>query len=108
MVSTGSSTPSRWRAWPDRRSPGRAPRALRLAELVDDGQAPVPAERARGDLHADRALAALVFVAVDHRDDLPHDRGIEAVGDDVGQAPVLLDVGLEDRVEHLVRRQEVL
>src|SRR6266705_1970796 len=70
-----------------------------LTEAVDDGQAPVAPERPRRDLHTDRALAALVLVGVHHADDTAHGLRIEAQGDDVGDALVLFDVGLQDRVE---------
>src|SRR6266480_8041257 len=79
-----------------------------LTEAVDDGQAPVAPERPRRDLHTDRALAALVLVGVHHADDTAHGLRIEAQSDDVGDALVLLDVGLQDSVEQRIGRQRVL
>src|SRR5207249_10007346 len=67
---------------------------------------PVASERPRRDLHTDRALAALVLVGVHHADDTAHGLRIEAQSDDVGDALVLLDVGLQDGVEQRIGRSE--
>ena len=64
-----------------------------LAEAVDDGQAPVSPERARRDLDADRSLAALVLVLVDHGHHAPDGLLVLTEGDDV------LDAILEAYVE---------
>src|SRR5687767_7534811 len=89
-------------------APYRRPSRLLVAEAVDDGEAPVPAKRARRDLHADRALAALVLGAVDHAEDPADGVRSKAPGDDVLGAHALLDVGFEDRVELRIWRQRVL
>ena len=49
-------------------SAGPAPSGVRLEVPAGDGHAAVLAERPRGDLDADRALAALVLGALDHPD----------------------------------------
>src|SRR6185312_204375 len=80
---------------PDAWTVSGLPSCLLLAEAIHDGQAPVAAEGARRDLHADGTLPALVLVAVHHADD-PADRVLlEAQGHQLGDAAVLLDVGLE-------------
>src|SRR5262245_55220428 len=79
-----------------------------LAELVDDGEAPVLAEGARRDLDADGPLPPLVLVAIDHGDHPPHRRRLEAARHDVRHTLVALHVALEDRVQILIGRQRVL
>ena len=78
------------------------------AKLVRDRQAPVAAERLRADLDPGRRLAALVLGAVDEPDHLVDDLLGQAAADQLLAALVLLDVGLEDRVEQVVGRQRVL
>src|SRR6266481_2932737 len=79
-----------------------------LAKFVNDGQAPVFTEGARGDLDADGALAPLVLVAVDHGDHPLHRGRVEAPRHDVRHAQVALDVTLQDGVQHVVGGQRVL
>ena len=67
------------------------------------GQAPVAAEGTRRDLDAGGAWRRLYSLRSTMRDDAPDHRLVEAHGDDLVDAAVLLDVGLEDRVEHLGR-----
>ena len=69
---------------------------------------PVAAERLRRDAHPGRALAALVLGDVDEARHPPHDGLVVAELDDLAGRAVLLDVRLEDRVEHLVRRQALV
>src|SRR5581483_3863868 len=85
----------------------RARGGLARTVAVGDGQPAVPTEGMRRDLDARGRLPSLVLVAVDKPDDAFDDRRIGAGGDDLFDAAVVLDVGLEDRVEHLVRRQRV-
>ena len=54
-----------------------------------------------------RRLAALVLGGVDHPDHAVHDVLRHAAADQLVAALVLLDVGLEDRVEQVVGRQAV-
>src|SRR6266540_3649893 len=51
--------------------------------------------------------AELVLGAVDHPHDPLDDGGVEALGDDLLRAGVVLDVAVQDRVEDLVGRQRV-
>ena len=53
--------------------------ALMLPIAVDYGEAAVFAEGPVGDFDAGRGLAALVFVPVHRRDDLPHHLGVESL-----------------------------
>src|SRR6516162_1356335 len=73
-----------------------------------DRIAPVLAEAARRDADSDRSLAALVFVALDQAHDLRHVLGRVAARHDVGGTQLLLDVSLENSVEHVIWRQAVL
>src|SRR5205809_76316 len=74
---------------------------------VGDRQATIFAERFRRNLDAGWGLAALVLAAIDHQDDAADDVTIVAEADDLFQAAVFFDVGVEDRVEHLVGRQAI-
>src|SRR6187551_2452891 len=79
--------------------------------LVPSGRdriAPVAAEAARRDADAHRRLPSLVFAYLDELDDPTHVLRLEPQRDDLGGALVLLDVGFEDAVERVVRRQRVL
>src|SRR4051794_38695455 len=81
----------------------------RLAdEAVGDWQAAVAAEGAWRDLDAWRGLPPLVLRAVDHLHDAVDDLGVGALGDYLVAAAIVLDVGLEDRVEHVIGRQGIL
>src|SRR5207302_10455214 len=77
------------------------------AITVGDGQGAVAAEVAGRGLDAGWGLAALVFVEVDHPHYTPDDGLVEAHSDDLLEAAVVLDVGLEDGIEDLVGRQAV-
>src|SRR5215217_9431575 len=83
---------------------GSAGRLRRSPEAVGDGEAAVLAEGAAGDLGAGRGLAALVLGPVDQADDLSRGVAVEALGHQLVEAGVVLDVGLQDRVQQLVRR----
>src|SRR5262252_10028003 len=69
---------------------------------VGDRHAPVPPKCTRRDLDSGGALASLVLTGVDKADHPPHDPGLVAGGDQLLEAAVVLDVGLEDRIQHLV------
>src|SRR4028118_1997455 len=71
------------------------------------GAAAVAAEGAARDLDAGWGLAALVLGPVHEADDAPDVVLVEAGGQDLGDALVLLYVGLEDGVEDLVGREGV-
>ena len=86
----------------------RAAAAPSAAVAVRDRHPPVAAERLRRDLDPRRLLAALVLGQVDEADDAVDVLRGQAAGDELLAAEVLLDVALEDRVEHLVGRQRVL
>ena len=75
-------------------SPG--PNATLVAVAVGDGRRRSRAEGAGRDLDAGGRLAALVLVTVDEVDHAPDDGFVEAVGDDLVDAAVVLDVGLDD------------
>ena len=74
---------------------------------VRDREPAVLAQGARRDADAWRRLAALVFGLVDHANDALHERAVVAHRHDPVHLPVLLDVGAQDRVEHLVGRESV-
>src|SRR5213593_568501 len=73
-----------------------------------DRVAPITTEAPRGDPDADRGLTALVFVHLDEAYDLAHVLRREAHRDDLGRAPVMLDIRFEYAVEHVVWRQRIL
>src|SRR5215467_16297214 len=75
---------------------------------VGDLHAPVPPKCTRRDLDSRGALASLVLAGVDQADHPPHDLELVAGGDQFFEAAVVLDVSLEDRIQHLVRREAVL
>src|SRR5579864_4668613 len=130
MTSSGSSRspprraasmpPTSPRAWRSRRrslagrggSSGEALAAPRRAQLsapiaTGDRVAPVAAESATTDPYSGRRLAALVFVAL-HQVQHPRDGGtLEAARLDLVHRQVLLDEGVQNRVQHLVGRQRV-
>ena len=66
---------------------------------IADPHAPIPAERARGDLDPRRRLAALVLGEVDEADRAVHLLGGQPVGDQPLAAVVELDVAVQDAVE---------
>src|SRR5947209_4905471 len=74
---------------------------------VGDGKAPVPAESACGDLHAGRSLAAFVFAGIDQAHDTLHRFAIKTHGYDLFEAAVLLGVGAQNGIEHLVGREAI-
>src|SRR3954447_16464930 len=76
-------------------------------ELVRDRHPAVAAERLRADLDPRGRLPALVLGQVDKADHRVHDVGGQAAADQLLAALVLLYVGLEDLVEHVVGRQRV-
>src|SRR5918995_5677119 len=78
-----------------------------FAVAVGDGHATVAAKRAGGDLYAGRNLAALVLGPVDQTYGALHVLLVKAGGNDLAYPLILFDVGLEDRIEDLVRRQGV-
>src|SRR5215510_1339336 len=80
----------------------QAERPLRVAEPVRNREAPVATERPWGDLHPWWGLTPLVLVAVHHRDVLPDRRLLVPECDDISQGSVLLDIRLENGVEHLI------
>src|SRR5262249_17245605 len=67
----------------------------------------IPAQGARRRLDAHRPLAALVLSAVHHADDLGGELTRDAAPGEVVGVEVVLDVALEDRVEHVVWRQRI-
>src|SRR2546423_1144804 len=69
---------------------------------VGDGKAPIPAESARGDLHAGRTLAAFVFAGIHQAHDTLHRFAIKTHGYDLLEAAVFFGVGAQDGIEHLV------
>src|SRR5438093_1617546 len=99
---TTRSGSARWCGSPSQCAPSLA------AEAVRDRQPAIASERLRSDPDPRGRLAALVLGAIDHGDHLVDDLGWSSVGDDLVAAAVLLDVGGEDAVEELVRRQRVL
>src|SRR6478736_616720 len=74
---------------------------------VRDGQAAVLAERLGRHAYARRRLATLVLVAVDHPRDASHEIGIVPELDQLTDGEVALHVALDDRIEHVVRRERV-
>ena len=54
-----------------------------------------------------RGLPALVLVAVDHARDAAREVGVVPARDQLDDREVVFDVALDDRVEHVVRRQRV-
>src|SRR5262245_19813814 len=103
MVSGGKSGRRRcWVLGEDRSSPNT--QHLRAPVAVCNWKTAVASEGAGGDLGAGRRLAALVFGAVDELDHPTDGRGVEPHLDDLLEALVVLDVGLEDRVEDRVGR----
>ena len=72
-----------------------------------DRIAPVAAERATRHAHARRRLAALVFVALHEIEHAHHGRAVEAARADLIHRQIVLDEGLENRIEHFVRRQRI-
>src|SRR5471030_1457594 len=79
-----------------------------VAILVGNGIAPVLAQPARRDAYADRRLAALVFADTQQLNYPLDVLAVMTLGLDLAQAEVMLDVGLHDRVKHIVGRQAVL
>src|SRR4030095_12772240 len=73
-----------------------------------DRVAPILAESPRCDTDAHGGLAALVLADLDE----PYNLGDRLCGithgHDFTRTPVMLDVRLEDAVEHIVRRQRIL
>src|SRR4029079_1118211 len=65
-------------------------------------------ERLRGDADRRRGLSALEFVRVDELEETRHEVAVEAGRGYLVDLLPLLDVELENGVEHLVRRQRVL
>src|SRR5437879_3055640 len=91
----------------DRRySAGLDRRYSSLREFVGDGVSAAGAESLGGHLEGGRGLLALVLRAVDAAHGLLHQLRVEVIpGDDFLGAQVLLDVGPQDRVQHVVGRQ---
>src|SRR5258708_30079464 len=78
-------------------------------ELLCDRKWPTKAERARGDLQAWRGLLAFVLGAIYQQCDVADQFQIEAVMiGDLLWAPQVFDIGLENSVKNVVRRQAVL
>ncbi len=78
-----------------------------LDEGVGDGHAPVLAEGARGEFDAHRPLAALVLAGLDLADDREHQLAVVPRARDLLYPAALLDVHLQDGVEHLVGGQGI-
>src|SRR4051795_12663503 len=75
---------------------------------VRDRQTAIPPERLRRDLDAGRGLPPLVLRVVDHGRHARHEVGRPDPGGHDGVDPqVVLDVGLDDRVELFIGRQRV-
>src|SRR5690606_41230941 len=68
----------------------------------------VAAEAALRDARANAGLAALVLVEVHQAQPPAYGVGVEALGNDGVGRQVVLDVQLEDLVEHRIRRQRIL
>src|SRR5579864_74600 len=86
-----------------------APCRAQLSAPIATGDrvAPVAAESATTDPYSWRRLAALVFVAL-HQVQHPRDgRTFETACLDLIHRQVLLDEGVQNRVQHLVGRQRV-
>src|SRR5262252_9712550 len=78
-----------------------------VAIAVRDRIMPVPFESTSADAHAGRRLPPLVFVALHQVEYSADRRAVEAACLDLIDRQVLLDEGLEDRVEYFVRWQRV-
>src|SRR3989440_12546548 len=74
---------------------------------VGDGKAPVPAESARGNLHAGRSLPTFVFAGIHQAHDTLHRFAVKTHGYDLFEAAVFFGVGTQDGIEHLVGRQTI-
>src|SRR5690242_5451201 len=74
---------------------------------VRDRQTAVLAERLARHAHTGGGLAPLVLVAVDHAGHAADGGLVEAARDELGDRQVVLDVALDDRVEHFVGRQRI-
>ena len=74
---------------------------------IGDRIAPVAPEGATAHPHAGRRLAALVFGTLHHIEHARDHRAIETALADLLDRQVVLDERLEDRIEHLVRRQRI-
>ena len=79
-----------------------------IAEAIDDRITAVAAEIAERYLHAGRGLPALVFGEIEHALDPQHGIAIDALCDDVGNRPFMLDEFFQNPVEQFVRRQRIL
>ncbi len=79
-----------------------------LCEPLRHRHPPADSEGAAGDLQAGDGLGSLVFVEVHAPGDPAHGFFLPAAGDDLGDAELLLDVELKDRVKNFVGRQSVL
>src|SRR5258708_39240902 len=100
----------RCRPPPSRRlaAPEQSSRHRTLASIpAGNGIAPVAAKRAPADAHAGRGLAALVFVALDQVQDAGDHGAFEAAGTDLVDRQVLLDEGLQDRIEQGIGRERI-
>src|SRR5438445_9206648 len=80
---------------------GRGFRGPAAAVPIGDRQPAVFAEGLGGDLDPGGSLAALVLAVVHHLDHPGDGCRIEALRRDLLGRPVVLDVELEDRIEHL-------
>src|SRR5262249_46584563 len=100
----------RWRQTP--KSPGGAsgsPQGAMASAAIAarDRITPVPPESTSADAHAGRRLPPLVFVALHQVEYSADRRAVEAACLDLIDRQVLLDEGLEDRVEYFVGWQRV-
>src|ERR671935_1403253 len=85
-------------------TPGWAVRHI----AVRDRHPAIAAKSPGRDLDAWRRLPALVLAAVDELDDARDDFAVVPGGHQLLEAAVVLDVALQDRVQHGVGRQRVL
>src|SRR5437016_4168662 len=74
---------------------------------IGDRRPPVLAEGLVRDPHARGRLAPLVLVAIDQLCDAPSEIAVEAARDELGDRLVILDVSLDDGIEHLVGGERV-
>lgn len=78
-------------------------------EFVGEGEAAAYGEGFGGDLKARRGLLALVFAAVNHAGNFANhvERKVVVAGDFFRRAKIF-DVGLENAIENVVRRERIL
>src|SRR5579883_232921 len=79
----------------------------RFPVAIRNRQPSIAPECTRGDLDTRRSLAALVLAEVYEACDALHGGRIEAHGNKLVDAAILLNVGTQDGIEHLIRRQAV-